>query len=224
MTGNPEQRPDIILAVERHPADSDPLRARRQPQVLDRQAGAVQVGVADRVAAEDLAARLAVAADADAERRLADPLDLEVEVLARTLVEVPRLGQPLARGERLHRGLRAFVADHDEPPGLHQSDRRRLVGGLQHSRQHLRRDRLRAEAPDVAALADRPPHPVALALLEPAGPGVLPALARARVVEPGRQRRPLEPRAHLSELPRAQPRPRAPRSRSPRGPPRARPR
>ena len=128
---NPEQIPKVVLAVEGHPADSDALGARREPEVFDRQAGAVQIGVVDRVATEDLLPRLAIAADDDADRRLADPLELEVQILAGALVEMLALDQPLAGGEPLHRRLGRRLAYHHEPPWLHQSNRRRSVSRLQ---------------------------------------------------------------------------------------------
>ncbi|MGA2929521.1 MAG: hypothetical protein ABSG43_26735 [Solirubrobacteraceae bacterium] len=142
--------------------------------------------------AEDLEAGLAVAADADAQRGLADPLELELEVVAGALVEVLGLDEPLARDQSLHRSLGPLVADHDEPPRLHQADRRRLVGGLQQSRQQRIVERLGTETADVAPLRDRAPDAGAGGLVEPAGRRIGGALARAGVVELGRQRRALE--------------------------------
>jgi hypothetical protein len=72
-----------------------------------------------------------VAADADADRSFADALDLEVQVLARPLVEVLRLDQPLPRSDRLHRGLGPGAPDDNESPRLHEPDRGRAVRRLQ---------------------------------------------------------------------------------------------
>ncbi len=169
-------------------------RARQQPEVLDRQAGAVEVGVGDRVPAEHLrAGRASVAADADAERRLADSFDLQVEVLARTLVEILGLYEPFARGERLHPGLGLLAADDDEAPGLHQPDRRSGMRGLEQALERPLRERVRTEAPDVSTLEDRAPHRGALAVVEAPILGSGAPLARTRVVEARRKRRPREP-------------------------------
>ena len=54
-----------------------------------------------------------VAADADAERRLDDALDLLVEELARAVVEAIGLAEALALGEPAHRD-RAFQARDDD--------------------------------------------------------------------------------------------------------------
>jgi hypothetical protein len=155
---DPEQLADVVLAVERHPSDPDPLGPGGEPQVLDRQAGAVEVGVGDRVAAEDLLARLAVAADADADGSLADPLELEVEVVPRTLVEMVGLDQPLAGDEPLHGRLRRLRADDDQPPRLTEADGRRHVRGRQQPGEQPIVERVSAETADVAATGDRLPH------------------------------------------------------------------
>ena len=193
MLGQPEQRTDIIRLVVGHPADAHALGARREPKVLDREAGAVDVGVGDRVSAEHLpASTVAVATDADAERRFADPLELEVEVLPRPLVEVLGLNEAFARGERLHRRLGLFVLDDDETPRLHQADRRRAVRGREQATQQGRRERIRAEAADVATFADCPPDARAGGFVKAPAGRILAALAGARIVELERQHRPLE--------------------------------
>src|SRR5229473_2201037 len=77
-----EQRADVLGPVERNPSHPDTFGTRGQPEILYRQARAVQVGVADRMTAQHLTlTAVAFATNADAERGFADAFDLEVEVL-----------------------------------------------------------------------------------------------------------------------------------------------
>jgi len=55
--------------------------ARRQPEVLHRAAGAVDIGLGDAVATEDLAPARRIAGDAHIERRLNDAFQLQREVV-----------------------------------------------------------------------------------------------------------------------------------------------
>ena len=183
---NPEQVPKVVLAIERHPADPDPLGASRKPQVLDRQAGAVQVGVVDRVPAEDLLPRLAIAADDDADRRLTDPLELEVQVIACAVVEVLALDQPLPGCEPLHRRLCRLLSDHHEPPRLHQPDRRRPVSRLKQPAEQLVFDRVGAEATNIPTFGDGAEHASALRLGKSERRRVAATVGGARGVEVGR--------------------------------------
>src|SRR5205823_6376664 len=131
LFGELEQGLQVGFAVKGDPADTDAFGAGGEPEVLDREAGAVEVGVPDGVPTEDFVVNVAaVAADADADWRLADAFDLQVEELAGTRVEVVGLHEPLALSQRLHRRLGSFVADDDEAPGLHQPDRRGTVCGF----------------------------------------------------------------------------------------------
>src|SRR5260370_34070598 len=123
---------DVTRSIAGDPPDAGTTGARGKPEVLDRQACAVQVGVADRVTAQDFAAAaFAIAADADAQGGLPDAFDLQVEILPGPLVEGLRLDEPLPSGNRLHRSLRLRAPDEDKTPGLHEANRRRLEGGIQ---------------------------------------------------------------------------------------------
>ncbi len=197
-----EDRAQVGEPVEAHPADAEPLCARREPEVLDRAGRRVDVGVRDRAAAEDLLARRAVvAADADAERRLDDPLDLLVEELARALVEVLRLAQALARGDVADRDARPGAADDDEPPRLHEPDRRRAVRRREHALEHVLGHRVGAEAADVAALGDDAVHGVQRVVVVAPAARVGGALRRARGIVPRGRRRPVQARrvAHVGD-------------------------
>ncbi len=166
--------------VEGDPANADALGAGGKPEVLDREAGAVQVGVGDRVPTEHFAAAtVAVAADADAERGFANAFDLQVGVLAGAAVEVVGLDEPLTRGECLHRCFRLLAADQDEAPGLHQSDRGGLVGGLEQASEERFGERVGAEAADVATFGDRAPDTRTFVFGEAPAGGVVPAFAGA---------------------------------------------
>ena len=97
-----------------------------------------------------------VAADADAERRLDDSLDLLVEEVRGALGEVFALAQALALGEAADLDPGLDLADDDQPPGLHQADRRGLVGGPEDAIEDVGGNLVGAEAADVAALGDDP--------------------------------------------------------------------
>src|SRR2546430_3843960 len=100
--------------IEPDPADADAFGAGGEPDVLNRAGRAVEVGIGNRVAAEHLFAGLSVAADADAERRLADAFDLQVEVLAGAGGGIAGLGEAVPPGEGLHH----------RPPPLPPPDRK----------------------------------------------------------------------------------------------------
>src|SRR3954447_23180486 len=87
-------------------------------------------------------------------------------------VEAVGLAQPLALGQPADLHARGDLADDDQPPRLHQPDRRRPVRGAEDPLQRVGRDLVGAEAADVAALAD---HPV------DGGAGVLGVAPAARI-------------------------------------------
>ncbi len=179
-----KQGADILRSIEGDPPDADTLGARGKPEVLDRQARAVQVGVADRVTAQNFAsATVAIAADADAQGGFPDAFDLQVEVLASSLVEKLRLDQPLPSGDRLHRRLRLLAPDEDETPGLHEANRRRLVGGFEQPAYELVRNRVRTEAPDVSALGDHAHDSREVVVIEAPTCWIVAAFSGTRVIE-----------------------------------------
>jgi len=87
-----------------------------------------------------------VAGDADVERAFADAFQLELAV-ERLPFRLDGRQFLLARGQEkvAHLCPTRRVADHDEIPGLHETDRRRVMGGEQKPGQHLVVDDLRCE-------------------------------------------------------------------------------
>src|SRR5689334_19666649 len=68
--GNTEDRSELIIVEDTHPAHTDAFCASGEPEVLDRAAGAEEVGVDDGVPSEDVGpAASPVAGDADVDRR-----------------------------------------------------------------------------------------------------------------------------------------------------------
>ncbi len=182
---DPEERSKVIGAVEAHPPDTESFRARREPQVLDGAGGAVDVGLGNRAAAEDLDALGAVvAADADAERRLDDPFDLLVEEVAGALVEAGGLSQALALGEVTYLDPRFQCFDDDDPPRLHEADGRCAMCGLEKALQDRLGNGIGAEAPDVAPLGDDTVHRFGIRGGEAPTARIGGALSGARRVEP----------------------------------------
>lgn len=72
-----------IVAHDAHPPDAEPLGAGGEPQVLNREARAVDVGLGDAAAPEDRlrAASRRVAGDAEVQRGVQDALQLQRELL-----------------------------------------------------------------------------------------------------------------------------------------------
>jgi hypothetical protein len=97
-----------------------------------------------------------VAADADSQRCLDDPLDLLVQELPGAVLEAIGLAQALPLGEAADRAAGGRLTHHDEAPGLHQPHRRGAVGGAEDPLEHLIRYLLGAVAAHVAALGDHP--------------------------------------------------------------------
>ena len=96
-----------------------------------------------------------VTAHDETQWRFDDPLDLLVEELTGALVEAIRLPQPLALDQPANLDARRGIAQHDQPPRLHEPDRRRTMRCLEDPLQDVGGDLVRSEAPDVATLRDR---------------------------------------------------------------------
>jgi len=138
------------------PADPDPLGTRGQPEILHRAAGAVDIGLGDAVATEDLTAACRIAGDAEIERCFRDAFQLQREVVraARFVVEAGRrLALALEQGPDRRAGLGTF--DDEEVPRLHEADRAGMVRRIEDAREDVVRDRVGAEGADVASPEDR---------------------------------------------------------------------
>jgi len=121
------------------PADADAFGARRQPEILHRADGAVEIHFRIVPTAQRRTLRaLAVAGDADVEGAFADAFELELAVERLPFLFDFRQFQ-FARGQEqfTHISPSRGVADDDEIPGLHEADRWRVMGGKQKPRQHL---------------------------------------------------------------------------------------
>ena len=131
--GDAEQRAEVAGPVEAHPADAQPFGARGQPQVLDRARRRVDVGLGDRAAPENLAVGLAVVAADDDDR--AAPRRRPRSSGRGTDGHARRSGRPgaAARAGPAGEPRRGSSASrtHDQPPRLHEPDRRRLMRGLE---------------------------------------------------------------------------------------------
>ncbi len=99
--GQAEQLGQLLGPEQRDPAEPQPLGPGGQPEVLDRARARPHVGVRERRPPQHAGRRHPpVAADDDAERRLADALELQVEQApAGVRLELRRLPEPLAVGE-----------------------------------------------------------------------------------------------------------------------------
>src|SRR5690242_16260902 len=79
--GNTEDRPELVIVEDADPAHTDALHARGEPEVLNRAAGAEEVGVDDGVSSEHVGpAARPIAGDADVDRRVLDSLELQRSV------------------------------------------------------------------------------------------------------------------------------------------------
>src|SRR6266446_2609684 len=76
--GNTEDRSELDIVEDTDPAHTDALHASDQPQVLNRAAGDEELVVDDGVSSEHVGpAPRSVSDDADIDRRVLDPLDLD---------------------------------------------------------------------------------------------------------------------------------------------------
>lgn len=154
---DPQQALERVMVENADPPHPDAFRPGRQPEILNCATRAVQVGVEDRRATQDVRpAAPAGARDAEAERRLLDPFELQAPIELPPRAPVPlgrfRVG---SREERLDGGTRLRATDDDEIPGLHEADGSRVVGRVEHPPQDGIRDRRREEVPsDIPALED----------------------------------------------------------------------
>ena len=125
------------------PPDPDSFGPRRQPQILNRTTGTVEVGVPHGGTSKHRSASPpAVAGHAEIHRRLLDAFELEtpIEVGARPFILHRRLIIDSVK-DRLHGAFGRSVTHHHKVPGLHEADRPSMVSRSQQSRQHVIRYR-----------------------------------------------------------------------------------
>lgn len=160
-SGDTEHLLQRRMIQDAHPSHSDPLSTGREPQILNRAAGAVEIGVAHGRAPQDMsAAPLASARDTEIHRRLLDPFQLEtsIEAGSGSCVSGRRFGIDFVK-QRPDRPLRGHFFDHHKIPGLHEPDRAGMVRSGQQSRQYVVGNRRRKKVPpDIPAFENCPVH------------------------------------------------------------------
>ena len=156
--GQAEQVGELGRLEEGDPTETETVGAGREPDVLDGGGARPEVGVGEGRATEHPGGRrAAVTRDDDADGRLADALEAQVEQAARGLLGHPGgLTQSAAVGHQRRGVPRRGLGDDDEAPRLTVPDRRPAVAGREHRGQHVGRHRVGSEATDVAARADDP--------------------------------------------------------------------
>ena len=145
------------LVEDAHPADTQPLGAGGQPQVLHGAHAAIQIHRLDvRTADDDRAGAFAVTGNAQVDRRLDDAFQLELAVRVALAFREHhrRFGMGLGKGV-MHPLLDLRRADDQEVPRLHETDRWGMVGGEHDAGEHLVRHRVGQElAAHVTAVED----------------------------------------------------------------------
>src|SRR5712692_2743558 len=136
-----EELCQLLRDKDTHPAYPNAFRPCRQPEILDGEADAEQIGIEDRVAAQDMRTTPhAIARDAQVERAFQNPFELHSAVQRGTLARVVR-GSPsvLTHEHALDGPTDVRVVDDDEIPRLHETYR----GGMMRCGKHTGEDSLR---------------------------------------------------------------------------------
>lgn len=138
------------------PANPQAFDPSCEQQVLDGACTRPQAGVREGRATEHPACRrTSVAGHHQSQRGLADAFEPEVqEPPGRVGFHLPRLAEPLLVGHPRRSLPGRGLGDHDEPPWLAVSDRRRHVGRGQHPVEDLGPHRIRPVPADVPAGAE----------------------------------------------------------------------
>lgn len=143
------------------PSHSNPLCTSSEPEILNRAASTVEIGIAHRGPSQHMpAAPLPGAGHTKIDRRFFDPFQFEtaIEFGPGPRVSGRRFGIDFAK-QRLDRPLRIGLADDHEIPRLHEPDRAGMVSSGQQSRQYVVGNRRRQKIPtDIPAFEDCPVH------------------------------------------------------------------
>ena len=155
--GDSQHRLQLFEVEYTDPSDAQRLGARREPEILNRAYGGVDIDGGVGLAAQSTAlAAPVIAGDANVDRRIEYARQLQ------TVVEFPLLAfitfRCTAAGALeipVHGLTDGRVANHYEIPGLHEADGRRMVRRVENTAEHLARHRLRQEfRADVTAFVD----------------------------------------------------------------------
>ncbi len=162
--GGADQDRELAGLEQGHPSHPEPLRPGGQPEVLDGAGARPHVGVDEGGPAQHAGRRgPPVAAHDQAERRLPDAFQVEVEQVAgRVGCHGAGLRQAGPVGHDCRPGPGGGGAHQHEPPRLRMADGGGGVGRGQHPGQDVLVDRIGPEAPDVAAGGQDPVQHLAL--------------------------------------------------------------
>ncbi len=125
MLGNLQKFAEALGLQNAYPANPQSFRTGRQPEILHSAAGAVQVGGANGVAANDRGAKAGtIASDANIQRRIQDTFQFQRQIFF-TALRIERRRRPYA----FHLNVGAdflpgeTILDHNKIPRLHEADR-----------------------------------------------------------------------------------------------------
>ncbi len=181
-----DQRCQLVGSEQGHPSNADTLCSSGEPQVLNGAGARPEVRVDEGGPTEDaFGRRTPIATDDDANRSLAQTVQLQIEHLPTgALSKLGRLTVPLPVGEHGGPFARCGVSHHDESPGLRVPHRWRSVSCAEHTFHHVDRDGVWPEAPDVAAAVQYGVEGPPLLFVEGPRPGLITSLAgRGRVTD-----------------------------------------
>src|SRR5262249_53175713 len=148
-----------LLVQDAHPANSHPLGAGRQPDVLDGQTGAVKIGLGyGRSSKDERTIAATIAGHGEVQWRFQNPFQLEsaIETLPLRIFDSRRLPLILRLKQLLDAPADVDRSDEDEVPWLHEAHRRRVVGHLQNAFDHLDGNGIRAKLAHVSSAAHDP--------------------------------------------------------------------
>src|SRR5450432_2666643 len=147
----------LFKVEDADPSDAERLRARREPKILHRANGRIEIDRRVGLAAQSTAlAAPVIAGDANVDRRLQNARQFQavVKLPLRAFIEFRGAGAG-ALEIPVHGLADGSLSNHYKIPGLHEADRGRMVRCVQNPAEHLAgyglRQKMRA---DVATLVD----------------------------------------------------------------------
>src|SRR5208282_1997591 len=155
--GNREDLSQRIVANDADPSDAESLRARSQPEVLDRQTGRIDLHVADADFAQHAGTEaVRLAGDDQVERGFENSFELEREkFLAARAAELRGIALALLIEHPPDFAPALEIAHDEEVPWLCEPDAGRVMGRDQYARQDFVGNRVAQELPHIAAAENR---------------------------------------------------------------------
>src|SRR5207302_4828398 len=81
LLGNLQHAPELSRFEDTHPSDADAFAASRQPQILNGAAGAIDIGLTNRVPSQDVRSiARRIAGNAEIDRRIQNAFELQLRV------------------------------------------------------------------------------------------------------------------------------------------------